>query len=199
MFISKMFTKFVRWIGYDLGITPNQITIGRLFFFVPGWFMWVYRHEIAQWLGIWWQLVGLAAFLLVTTVIVFDIVDGALARETGQVSKGGKILDPVTDKFITYSTLALFWAVITKPALVLLFLLDIASTFIRGVSVEGANIYGKRKALCQNLSKLFFGGAVLLSFPQLNIVGNLFILMALAFASVSVGIRIFPNLFKRKT
>ena len=191
------FKKFVRWVGYDLGITPNQITIGRLIFFVPGWFLWLYKHEVADYFGVWWQLVGLFAFLLVTTVIVFDLFDGALARETNQISKEGKILDPAVDKFITYSTLALFWPVINKPALIILFLLDIASTFLRGTQVEGANTYGKRKALCQNISKIFFGGAVLLSFPQLNIIGNILIWAALILASISVGIRIFPSLTKK--
>jgi CDP-diacylglycerol--glycerol-3-phosphate 3-phosphatidyltransferase len=191
------FKKFVRWVGYDLGITPNQITIGRLIFYVPGWFLWLFMHEIAQRLGIWWQLVGAFAFLLVTTVIVFDLFDGALARETNQVSKRGKVLDPAVDKFITYSTLALFWPVIHQPGLIILFLLDIASTFLRGVQVEGANTYGKRKALCQNISKIFFGGAVLLSFHQLNIIGNILIWAAIILASISVGIRIFPSLTKK--
>lgn len=198
MAINRLFIKFVRWVGYDLGITPNQITIGRLFFFVPGWFMWLYRHEIAAWLGIWWQLVGLAAFLLVTTVIVFDLVDGALARETGQVSRKGKILDPAVDKFITYSTLALFWPVIHKPGLIILFVLDIASTFLRGVQVEGANTFGKKKALCQNLSKLFFGAAVLLSFRYLNIIGNILIWASVVLATISVSLRMFPPAFQEK-
>ena len=83
-------TRFVRWIGYDLGISPNQITLGRLFFFIPGWFTWVYMHELSAWTGLSWQLIGFAALTLVTVVIFFDIVDGALARETGQVSSGGE-------------------------------------------------------------------------------------------------------------
>ncbi|MDP7556214.1 MAG: CDP-alcohol phosphatidyltransferase family protein, partial [Nitrospinota bacterium] len=98
----NQFRKFVRWIGYDLGISPNQITVARLLFFAPGWFLWVYMHELGELLGIWWQVIGLLALLLVTTVIMFDIVDGALARETGQVSQHGKVLDPAVDKLITY-------------------------------------------------------------------------------------------------
>ena len=82
--LHRQFTKFVRWIGYDLGISPNQITLGRLFFFIPAWFMWIYMDEIAALFHIWWQLVGLIAFFLVTMVIIFDIVDGALARETAE-------------------------------------------------------------------------------------------------------------------
>ena len=185
-------TRFVRWIGYDLGISPNQITLGRLLLFIPGWFTWVYMHELAAWSGLSWQLVGSAALFLVTVVIFFDIVDGALARETGQVSSGGKILDPAVDKFITYSTLILFWPAIARKALVILFVLDIASTFLRGVNVQGANEFGKKKALSQNISKFFFGMAVLTGYARLNTVGNLLIWAALILAAISVGIRIFP-------
>ena len=189
---GKQFIKFVRWIGYDLGISPNQITVGRLLFFAPGWFLWVYMHELGELLGIWWQGIGLIALLLVTTVILFDIVDGALARETGQVSQHGKILDPAVDKLITYSTLVLFWSAINHIALTILFALDIVSTFLRGAQVQGANEFGKKKALSQNLSKLFFGMAILMNFPQLNVIGNLLIWTALVLASISVAIRVIP-------
>tara|TARA_B100000315_G_scaffold195655_1_gene186573 strand:+ start:1828 stop:3081 length:1254 start_codon:yes stop_codon:yes gene_type:complete len=190
---GKQFKKFVRWIGYDLGISPNQITIGRLLFFAPGWFLWVYMHELGELLGIWWQVIGLFALLLVTTVIMFDIVDGALARETGQVSQHGKVLDPAVDKLITYSTLILFLSAINHTALAILFALDIASTFLRGAQVQGANEFGKKKALSQNLSKLFFGIAILSNVPQFNVIGNLLIWTALVLASISVAIRVIPD------
>jgi len=190
--LRKTFTDFVRWVGYDLGITPNQITVGRLLFFVPGWLLWVYREELARRLDLPWQLLGWTALVVVTAVILLDLLDGALARETDQVSKHGKILDPAVDKFITYSTLALFWGAITQIGLVVLLLLDILSTFLRGVQVQGANEFGKKKALCQNLSKFFFGAAVLLPSPALNTAGNLLIVAALILATISVGIRLKP-------
>jgi CDP-diacylglycerol--serine O-phosphatidyltransferase len=190
--LHRQFIRFVHWLGYDLGITPNQITLGRLVFFVPGWFLWVFREEVAALLGIWWQAVGLFAFLLVTAVIILDVVDGVLARETGQVTTQGKILDPMVDKFITYSTLALFWAAIDHRGLLILFGLDIASTFLRGTQTQGANEFGKKKALAQNISKIFFGMAVLLNFPRLNFIGNVLIWTALILATISVGIRLLP-------
>jgi len=191
------FTRFVRWIGYDLGISPNQITLGRLLIFVPGWLTWIYMHELAAWSGLPWRLYGSTAMAVVTVVIVFDIVDGALARETGQVSSQGKILDPITDKFITYSCLLLFWPAINRAGFFLLLSLDIASTCLRGVQVQGANQYGKLKALSQNISKLFFGLAVLCGLPALNTAGNYLIWQAVALASISVGIRVLPDGVKK--
>ncbi|MBC8318712.1 MAG: CDP-alcohol phosphatidyltransferase family protein [Desulfobulbaceae bacterium] len=189
---KKFFHRFIQWIGYSLGITPNQITWGRLIIFIPGWLTWIYKNELAQWTAMPWQLFGTAAMVVVTIVIIFDIVDGALARETGQVSAHGKILDPLVDKFITYSTLILFWSAINKIGLLVLFALDITSTFLRGVQVAGANQFGKKKALSQNISKFFFATAVLIATPWLNTVGNGLIWLAVILATISVGIRIFP-------
>ena len=196
--LHRQFIKFVHWIGYDLGISPNQITLGRLFFFIPCWLMWVYREDIAAFLGIWWQLVGFFAFALVTVVILFDIVDGVLARETGQVSTHGKILDPAVDKLITYSTLILFWDAIDHLGLLILFALDIASTFLRGAQAQGANEFGKKKALAQNISKVFFGMAVLLAIPRFNFIGNVLIWIAIILATISVGIRLLPGNAKNR-
>lgn len=188
----RLFVRFVRWVGYDLGISPNQITLGRLFFFIPGWLAWFYRYDLAGRTGLPWQLFGVLATVVVTTVIVFDIVDGALARETGQVSDEGKVLDPIVDKLITYSTLGLFWGAINHAALVILFGLDVTSTFLRGVQVEGANHFGKSKAFSQNIAKLFFALAVLCATPKLDYVGNALIWLAVLLASASVGIRVLP-------
>jgi CDP-diacylglycerol--serine O-phosphatidyltransferase len=190
---ASWFTRFVHWLGYDLGVTPNQITVGRLLFFVPGWVMWVTMYDLSERTGIPWQAIGLAALVLVTSVIFLDLLDGALARETGQVSDSGKILDPAVDKLITYSTLYLFWPAITHAGFLILLGLDLASTFIRGVSVRGATEFGKKKALSQNISKFFFGTAVLTGYSRLNTVGNLLIWAAVFLAAVSVGTRVIPK------
>jgi CDP-diacylglycerol--serine O-phosphatidyltransferase len=189
---QRFFQRFVRWIGYDLGITPNQITWGRLIIFIPGWLTWIYKNELAQWAGMPWQLFGVVALIVITIVIVFDIVDGALARETGQVTKHGKVLDPLVDKFITYSTLILFWSAIDRIGFLILFALDITSTFLRGAQVKGANQFGKKKALSQNISKFFFATAVLTATPWINNIGNFLIWSAVVLATISVGIRISP-------
>ena len=189
---QRYFRKFVRWIGYDLGVTPNQVTWGRLFIFIPGWLTWIYKTELSQSTGMPWQLFGTIALVVITIVIIFDIVDGALARETGQVTKYGKVLDPLADKFITYSTLFLFWSAIHKVGFLILFALDIASTFLRGTQVKGANKFGKYKAFSQNISKFFFALAVLTATSWFNNIGNFLIWSAVVLASVSVGIRVFP-------
>ena len=196
--IKALFFRFVRWLGYDLGITPNQITWGRLVIFIPGWLSWIFKYELAAWSGLPWQFFGTIALLVVTTVILFDLVDGALARETAQVSDQGKIIDPLVDKLITYSTLVLFWSAIDRVGLTVLFALDMSSTFLRGVQVEGANQFGKKKALSQNFSKFFFAMAVLTVTPWLSTIGNFLIWLAVILASISVAIRVLPTTVKNK-
>jgi len=194
---KRLFVRFVRWVGYDLGISPNQITLGRFLFFIPGWLSWFYRHDLAEYTGMPWQLFGALASVVVTTVILFDIVDGALARETGQVSDQGKVLDPLIDKLITYSTLGLFWTTINHLGLLILFGLDVTSTLLRGVQVEGANDFGKSKAFSQNIAKLFFALASLCALPWLALVGNVLIWLAVLLASISVGVRVLPRKVQR--
>ena len=190
---KRYFRKFVRWIGYDLGLTPNHITWGRLFIFIPGWLTWVFKDELALSTGMPWQSFGVVALVVITIVIIFDIVDGALARETGQVTDHGKVLDPLVDKFITYSTLLLFWSAIDRVGFLILFVLDIASTLLRGAQVKGANPFGKYKAFSQNISKFFFALAVLTATPWINNIGNFLIWTAVVLATISVGIRVFPK------
>jgi len=195
--IKSLFNRFVCWLGYDLGISPNQITWGRLFLFIPGWLIWVFKDELGQWSGFAWQWFGSLSVFIVLLVLLFDVVDGALARATGQVSDQGKVLDPLVDKVVTYFSLGLFWGEIDRTGLAILFGLDIASTFLRGSSVEGANQFGKKKALSQNFSKCFFAMAALLTIPWLNLVGNFLIWLAVSLAMVSVGIRVLPARFKK--
>ncbi len=196
--IKALFFKFVSWLGYDLGISPNQITWARLVIFIPGWLTWIFKSELAAWSRLPWQFFGALAILIVTTVILFDLVDGALARETGQVSDQGKIIDPLVDKLITYSSLVLFWSAIDRVALTVLFALDMVSTFLRGVQVEGANQFGKKKALSQNFSKFFFAMAVLTATPWLSTIGNFLIWLAVILANISVALRILPTAVKNK-
>ena len=66
---KRLFVRFVRWVGYDLGISPNQITLGRLLFFIPGWLAWVYRQELATRTGLAWQPFWAFAGIAVATSI----------------------------------------------------------------------------------------------------------------------------------
>ncbi len=100
-----------------------------------------------------------------------DIVDGWLARRGQQVTRIGKLLDPLADKLIVSTALIVLITVGRIPLwatwmVVVIIGRELAVTGLRGIAsahghVIGATGYGKIKALAQN----FAIGALLFHFP----------------------------------
>lgn len=80
---------------------PNLLTISRIVV-IPVIFMMVYIHTV------WWQL--LAAVLFIIAAIT-DYLDGYLARSRNETSAFGRLLDPIADKLLVTSALAVILAV----------------------------------------------------------------------------------------
>jgi CDP-diacylglycerol--glycerol-3-phosphate 3-phosphatidyltransferase len=80
---------------------PNALTVGRLMlvpvFLVVAWVGFERDDEA-------WQAWAALIFLVAA---VTDLIDGELARRTGQVTSFGKIVDPIADKALTGSALVL--------------------------------------------------------------------------------------------
>ncbi len=80
---------------------PNALTVGRLLlvpvFVVIGWIGFERPSDAWQ---TWAAIVFLGA-------AVTDLVDGELARRTGQVTSFGKLADPIADKALTGAALLL--------------------------------------------------------------------------------------------
>ena len=104
---------------------------------------------------------------------VSDLVDGWLARRGAQVTRIGKLLDPLADKLLVATSLVVLlsigripgWAV---PLIVVIIGRELAVTGLRGIAsaggqVMGANWQGKVKALSQNIAI----GALL--FPEVTL------------------------------
>src|SRR5512135_2881789 len=123
-------------------VTPNQITILRILLTpVVLWLLWVRAYE--------W---GTALFLLVAFT---DALDGSLARTRGQISSWGMMWDPVADKLLIGSVVALLlFRAFPEELIVVIFGLEAAflvGGYYRkkqGVIVS-ANWWGKLKMLCQ--------------------------------------------------
>lgn len=96
----------------------------------------------------------LALFFLLLSVT--DFLDGYIARNYGQVTDIGKILDPIADKFLIYSTLVtlvaigkfyFYWAIIiVGREFFVMGLREIAEHYRFSIPVS---IYGKAKTLAQ--------------------------------------------------
>lgn len=117
---------------------------------------------------VWLIILGPAfvwpTFVLVVAMIISDILDGHLARRRNEITRWGKILDPLADKVaIGAITLVLvfykdlpFWviaAVVIRDGLILL-----ASMFLIGKKdvVVSSNIWGKLTTLFMSFMLVSF-------------------------------------------
>ena len=94
--IKLYFPKFAKKISYHTGklfskipITPVEWTLLSIVPAVFGVFF-LYVHDLAT---------GLVLFVLAGAM---DLIDGAVARETGKVTRIGAFLDGVTDRFVEF-------------------------------------------------------------------------------------------------
>ena len=89
----------------------------------------VYLWLFAQ--GMW--LTGILALIVFVTAAVTDLYDGRLARSRKEITKLGKFLDPLADKFLVAGALVQFWTMgLVNIWLVgIIVVRDIAVTFMR--------------------------------------------------------------------
>jgi CDP-diacylglycerol--glycerol-3-phosphate 3-phosphatidyltransferase len=168
--ILKLFPKIIK---------PNHITIFR-FLATP---IVIYLMATQRY------TVGLYAFLLTAFT---DALDGSMARTRGQITKWGKVYDPVADKILIGSMVFIIVLKYLDPLVAYLIvtieIIIIVTAWFRlrfGYKVE-ANIWGKIKMSLQVLGvailllSIIFDWAALLPFAS----GSLYI--AIAFAIVSL-------------
>ncbi len=129
-----------------------------------------------------------------------DLLDGYIARHRGQVTKIGRLFDPIADKFLVISGLVLlvqFQRVAAWLAIALI-VRDLAVTGVRFVSASrsiiiAAGTLGKYKVVLQIVAiiLLTLEGAVSMSILNLHLVGTVTLQVALIFSLISGGQYIF--------
>ena len=128
-------------------ITPNQITIAR-----------IVALPIAVWTlfldGNLWQIVS---YLIFFAIAMSDVIDGRLARASGQITEFGALLDPIADKLMLASAMIPLSMQNRFPwwATVAILFREIGITIFRAAVISSgvihANRGGKIKSLSQNL------------------------------------------------
>ncbi len=106
----------------------------------------------------------LQAVLLLLIAGITDIGDGWVARRYNQVSRLGKILDPLADKIFLACLLGglVFWSDLPLWLLVMLFVRDLGIVLIGGLLLRSqglviaANRWGKYTTLCMVLTALSY-------------------------------------------
>lgn len=123
---------------------------------------------------------SLAAAVVFVIAAMTDLLDGYLARRRGQVTKLGRLLDPIADKLLVLSALIVLVQVDRVGALVAILIIarEVAVTGIRAIAAtEGmiisAEVTGKYKMALQVIAMvlLILEGTVLSEFGNVHLAG----------------------------
>ncbi|MDP8222181.1 MAG: CDP-diacylglycerol--glycerol-3-phosphate 3-phosphatidyltransferase [Candidatus Lernaella stagnicola] len=141
----------------DFLTTPNMVSLGRLGM-APFLFLFLYLEKYLNTDGgtIFYGVAAGAVFLIAA---LSDILDGYLARKTGQVTDIGKFLDPLADKVMVTTALILLINLDRLPAWIglIIILREMVITGLRGVAstrgtVIAASNLGKSKTVWQDIA-----------------------------------------------
>ena len=139
---------------------------------------------------------SLSAAVIFVVAAVTDLLDGYIARRTGQVTKLGKLLDPIADKLLVLSALILLVNVDRVSALVAILVIarEVAVTGIRAIAAgEGmilsAENTGKYKMALQvvAITLLILEGTDLTELGNLHLAGSVTLYLSLVLGYVSGG------------
>lgn len=139
---------------------------------------------------------SLAAAVIFTVAAVTDLLDGYIARRTGQVTKLGKLLDPIADKLLVLSALILLVNIDRVSALVALLIIarELAVTGIRAIAagerlIIAAETTGKYKMALQVVAivLLILEGTELTEFGNLHLAGTATLYVSLVLGYISGG------------
>ncbi|WP_455378796.1 CDP-diacylglycerol--glycerol-3-phosphate 3-phosphatidyltransferase [Petrachloros mirabilis] len=173
-----------RAVGQDSLNLPNLITLGRILLIPVFVLLFITPTEDRS----------LSAAAIFVIAAASDLVDGYLARRTGQVTKLGKLLDPIADKLLVLSALILLVNVDRLNALVAILIIarELAVTGIRAIAagegiVIAAETTGKYKMALQvvAISMLILEGTGLGELGNLHLVGLATLYLSLVLGYIS--------------
>lgn len=139
---------------------------------------------------------SLAAAVVFLIAALTDLLDGYLARRCGQVTKLGRLLDPIADKLLVLSALIVLVQVDRVSALIAILIIarEVAVTGIRAIAAtEGfiisAETTGKYKMALQVLAivLLILEGTVLSEYGNVHLAGIVTLYLSLVLGYLSGG------------
>ena len=139
---------------------------------------------------------SMSAAVVFVVAAVTDLLDGYIARRTGQVTKLGKLLDPIADKLLVLSALILLVNIDRVSALVAILVIarEVAVTGIRAIAAgEGmiiaAETTGKYKMALQVVAivLLILEGTGLAELGNLHLAGLGTLYLSLLLGYISGG------------
>jgi len=175
-----------REIGQDSLNLPNLLTLTRILL-IPVFVVLFVTPDPDR---------SLMAAIVFVVAAVTDMLDGYLARRSGQVTKLGKLLDPIADKLLVLSALILLMNVDRVSALVAILIIarELGVTGIRAIAAsEGfiiaAETTGKYKMALQVVAivMLILEGTSLAALGNLHLAGIVTLYLSLVLGYISGG------------
>lgn len=142
---------------------PNALTLSRIFI-VP-LLVVVLLTPLSQSLGVPQHILGVALF---TLAALTDFFDGRIARRRKQVSKLGKLLDPIADKLLISAALIALVENHLAPAWAVVIIVgrEFAVTGLRSVAAsEGVIISASGMGKFKMVAQVITVGLLILSLP----------------------------------
>lgn len=173
-------------IGQDSINLPNFLTLVRICL-IPV-FVLVFLEPTPE--------RSLVAAVIFAVAAVTDLLDGYIARRTGQITKLGKLLDPIADKMLVLSALILLVNIDRVSALVALLIIarELAVTGIRAIAagerlIIASETTGKYKMALQVVAivLLILEGTGLAEFGNLHLAGTATLYVSLLLGYISGG------------
>jgi CDP-diacylglycerol--glycerol-3-phosphate 3-phosphatidyltransferase len=139
---------------------------------------------------------SLAAAIVFLIAALTDLLDGYLARRCGQVTKLGRLLDPIADKLLVLSALIVLVQVDRVSALIAILIIarEVAVTGIRAIAAtEGiiisAETTGKYKMALQVIAivLLILEGTMLSEYGNVHLAGIVTLYLSLVLGYLSGG------------
>jgi len=181
-FMAKTFDKL--WLA--LGITPNVLTMLR---FIGTAILWVAFLTTNSSEAFW--NAGILVLFIITALT--DLWDGALARNSNQITELGTMLDPLADKLLIGSILFFLaltlhhWTIYLVIFLeCIMVVLNVIFYTIWGGQIKGANAFGKLKMALEVLFVIILLVGVYQKNPDILNVGFFIGAFAIIFAIISM-------------
>jgi len=165
----------------------SKITLIRVAF-IPAYMILMYQSGGQP--GLWMWL-SLGVFIIASLT---DYVDGQIARKCNQVSDFGKFLDPLADKLLTISAMAMFceWDMMSAWALMLVLTREFAVTGLRLVAVGKGKVIAAGWSGKIKTASTMIGLCVLMAFPTvgwLTVVVNWVIIVTTLYSGIEYFVR----------
>jgi CDP-diacylglycerol--glycerol-3-phosphate 3-phosphatidyltransferase len=175
-----------RAVGQESLNLPNFITLFRILLIPVFIILFITPTEDRS----------LSAAVIFVVAAMTDLLDGYVARRTGQVTRLGKLLDPIADKLLVLSALILLVNVDRVSALVAILVIarEVAVTGIRAIAagegmIIGAETTGKYKMALQvvAITMLILEGTEVSEWGNLHLAGIVTLYLSLVLGYVSGG------------